>query len=352
MNTKYPLLNLMLNDMSKQDQLYRPTTFWEYGSSLIIKALDKFGIENFRTSESTRHFFVPGYTVVEYLEDPAKYDKLIEEFRKIVTDQRFVTRVERLFTGYTGAINDYRVLLASNINKKPFTDTISESQIGNPLEQIQFDGRYFSKSMLNYLLGLNFLKQTVDTKNIKTVMEIGGGFGTLGEILLGDERNEAFYINADIPPIGFVSSYYLQNLFGKEQIADYEVLKDFESLDIETLKKHYKGLNICSWQVPQLKGKIDLFVNFISFQEMEPEIVQNYCLYVDKLEPKYILLRNMQEGKRKQSETFKAGVIEPILGDDYNKFLPNYQLIAKDSAVYGFITEDGFHSELRIYERI
>ncbi len=352
MNTKYPLLNLMMKDMALQDQLYKPTAFWEFGSSQIIEALEKYGVENFRQSANTRHFFVPGYTVVEYLEDPEKYDKVVDDFRKMVTDQRFAIRIEKLFKGHTGAFNDYRVLLASNIDKKPFTDTISESKIGNPLEQIAFDERYFSKSMMNYLLGLNFLKRTVDTSNISTVMEIGGGFGTLGEILLGDKRNEAFYINADIPPVGFVSSYYLQEVFGKEQIADYEMLKDLEILDIETLKKKYMGLNLCSWQVPQLRGKIDLFVNFISFQEMEPEIVENYCNYVNKLEPKYILLRNMLEGKRKQSETFKAGVLDPILGDDYNKFLPNYKLIAKDSAVFGFITEDNFHSELRIYERI
>ncbi len=182
-------------------------------------------------------------------------------------------------------------------------------------------------------------------------MEIGGGFGTLGEILLQDDKNDIFYINADIPPVGFVSSYYLQEVFGKHNIADYENLRELEILNIKELQKQYIALNICSWQVPKLRGKIDLFVNFISFQEMEPDVVQNYCNYIDKLEPKYILLRNILEGKRKQSDEFQAGVIEPILGDDYNDFFPNYKFVKSDSAIYGFITEDGFHSQLRIYER-
>jgi len=351
MNTKYKLLNLMMDDMKNQNILYRPTTFWKHGSRLIIEELEKNDIKDFRNLSVTRSFFVPGYSAVEYFDNKEKYDPTIDEFDKLVGDKRFVTRLKRLFDGHSSAFNDYRVLQASNIDKIPYTNKVSESTVGNPIEQHQFNNRNFSRSFLNYLLGLNFLKQTVDTSKIQTVMEIGGGFGTLGEILLKDDRNKAFYINADIPPVGFVSSYYLQEVFGKENIADYQDTKKLEILDIDELKQKYKALNICSWQVPKLQGKIDLFVNFISFQEMEPDVVQNYCNYIDKLEPKYILLRNMQEGKRVQSENFQSGVKEPILGDDYNTFLPNYKLIAVDSEIYGFVTEDGFHSQLRIYER-
>lgn len=352
MKKSYPLLNLMLRDMNKQNKLYKPTTFWEVGSKIIIDTLEDNNLSDFRNLLVIRHYFVPGYSTVEYLDNNTKYDSIIKDFNKIVNDKRFTIRLQRLFTGDTSAFNDYRVLQSSNLNKAPYTDKVSESKVGNPLEQVNFNNRNFSRSFLNYLLGLNFLKQTVDTSDIKTVMEIGGGFGTLGEILLKDERNDAFYINADIPPVGFVSSYYLQEVFGKESIADYEDTKDLEVLDIHALKTKYDALNICSWQVPKLKGKIDLFVNFISFQEMEPDVVKNYCKYIDNLEPKYILLRNMLEGKRVQTEKFSYGVKTPILGEDYNNFLPNYELIASDSEIYGFVTEDGFHSQLRIYQRI
>lgn len=351
MNSKYKLLNLMANDMSLQSTLYKPTTFWEHASEVIIKELEENNIENFRNLSVTRSFFVPGYTAVEYLDNPLKYNKTIDEFDQIVGDQRFVIRLQRVFNGYTSAFNDYRVLKASNINKSPYTDIVSESKIGNPKEHATIDNKNFSRSFLNYLLGLNFLKQNVDTSKIKTVMEIGGGFGTLGEILLKDERNDIFYINADIPPVSFISSYYLQEVFGKESVATYEDLRDSEELNISDLKKKYRALNICSWQVPKLKGKIDLFVNFISFQEMEPDVVENYCKYVDKLEPKYILLRNMEEGKREKSEIHKVGVDKAILGDDYDTFFPNYKFVAQDSEVFGFVTEDGFHSQLRVYKR-
>lgn len=349
--TKYPLLNLMLEDMKHQDILYKPTAFWEHASEVLIQELEKYDIKEFRNLHMTRSFFVPGYSAVEYLENAKKYDVVIERFDALVQDKRFVTRLQRLFTGNTSAFNDFRVLQASNIDKSPYTDKVSESSVGNPLEQHSFEDRNFSRSFLNYLLGLNFLKQHVDSSSIYTVMEIGGGFGTLGEILLQDERNNAFYINADIPPVSFVSSYYLEEVFGKESIGNYEDTRSLDILDIDSLKKQYKALNICSWQIPKLRGKIDLFVNFISFQEMEPEVVQNYCVYIEKLAPSYILLRNMKEGKRVKSDDFLSGVDSPILGDDYNDFLPSYKLVAHDSSIFGFITEDGFHSELRLYQR-
>jgi len=351
MNTKYDLLNLMLEDMQKQDTLYKPTNFWENRSKIIIDEIERFDVKNFRKLTKTRYSFVPGYSAVEYLINKNKYDPTIEQFDKIVHDKRFVTRLQRIFNGESSAFSDFRVLNASNINKPPYTNKVSESSVGNPIEQHSFDNRNFSRSFLNYLLGLSFLKKTVDTSNIKTVMEIGGGFGTLGEILLGDDRNNIFYINADIPPVGFVSSYYLQEVFGKDQIACYDTTRDLETIDIDTFKQTHKALNLCSWQIEKLQGKIDLFVNFISFQEMEPDVVQNYCKHVERLQPKYILLRNMLEGKKKNTENFKNGVDKPILGDDYDKFLPNYELIATDSAIYGFITEDNFHSQLRIYQR-
>jgi hypothetical protein len=97
---------------------------------------------------------------------------------------------------------------------------------------------------------------------------------------------------------------------------------------------------------------VDLFVNFISFQEMEPDVVQNYLLHVDRLRAKFLLLRNLREGKQKVRKSGGVGVKNPIQGGDYDAFLPNYELIDTNTTPFGHQTEDGFHSELRIYQRI
>lgn len=351
MKEQMNLLYTMLEDMKKQDVLYRPTSFWEEGSKVIIKDLEDGGIEKFRSLKTSRGFFVPTYSYPFYYENKSLYKDLVVEMDKIVEDKKLNTRLEIFLSGKLQAFSDFRTLESSNIDKKPFTDRVSESNIGSPIEQFEFNNRKFSRSFLNYLLGLNFLKKHVDTNKISTVMEIGGGFGTLGEVLLGDDRNKCFYINADIPPVAFTSSYYLKEVFGKDKIADYGDLKLEEELNIKKLKNEYLALNICSWQIPKLKGKIDLFVNFISFQEMEPSVVLNYCKYIRELSPEFVLLRNIEEGKKKKDEDTLYGVEEPILGNDYDKFLPEYELIATDSMIFGFITEDNFNSQLRVYKR-
>ncbi len=348
----YPVLERMLQDMNTQSELYRPTAFWERALTSLVTGLKEGGIENFRALPQSLSFFVPTYAFPLHLMEKERLQPVIDTLHSLETPcKRSTLRVKNFLSGQQLAMADYRVQAASDIDCPPFTNAISESTTGNPLEQFEFDGRRFSRSFLNYLLGINFLKKHVKNQQIENVLEIGGGFGTLGEILLGDNRNNCFYIDVDIPPLSFVSAYYLGHVFGKEHIGSYEELRSSDLLEIEKLKKHYKAACLCSWQLPKLSGKIDLFVNFISFQEMEPFVVENYCNHILRLEPEFVLLRNLKEGKQKKTDSRPQGVETPILGTDYDTFLPGYNLIDTDTTIFGFLTEDGFHSELRLYKK-
>ncbi|MBT5935834.1 putative sugar O-methyltransferase [Sulfurimonas sp.] len=345
-------LQELLKEMSKQSSLYKPTTFWQEASKIISDELNAKDIKYFRAFDSSLSMFAPTYAFPYYLKNKSKFEPVQNLLEKTTDDIKSKIKLTNTITGKVQAFADYRVLNAGNIDSPPYTDKVSESNIGTPLEQFEFDGRKFSRSFLNYLLGLSFLKKHLDTEEIKTVFEIGGGYGTLGEILLGDSRNDCFYINADIPPVVHVSSYYLKEIFGESNIATFEELKDLDTIDIQSLKVNYKALNIPSWFTPKLQGSIDLFVNFISFQEMEPEVVKNYCKHVDRLSPKYILLRNIKEGKRKQDKDFLYGVKDPIKGINYDEYLSNYRLVTTDEAIFGLKMEDDFHSQLRLYKKI
>jgi len=84
---------------------------------------------------------------------------------------------------------------------------------------------------------------------------------------------------------------------------------------------------------------------------MEPDVVKNYLQHVNRLGAKYILLRNIREGKQKAKDKETIGVQNPIKGADYDIFLPNYGLIATNTIPFGYLTVDNFHSEVRAYER-
>ncbi len=333
------------------DKCYLPTHFWRMGAELLKSDIETFGIGTFRSLPSTLDFFVPTYRFNGMITDPQGYQKVIERCNSVLDSGKAKMGVVDFFSGCSQARSDYRVYLSSEQNRSPFTELFSESDVGAPIEQFEFKGKKYSRSSLNYLLGINFIKQHLQDIPVETVLEIGGGFGSLGEILLSDNRNNTFYINVDIPPTCLFSSYYLKEVFGNNEIADYLQLKTRPNLSIRELRKDHIGAILCPWQLPALSGEVDLFVNFISFQEMEPDIVQNYLAQVCRLKSKYVLLRNLREGKEIALKDSDVGVKKPTKSDDYDRYLPKYDLVAVNVLPFGFETIDGFHSELRLYKR-
>ncbi|QBF84005.1 putative sugar O-methyltransferase [Shewanella maritima] len=344
-------ISIISQDMKQADDKYLPTSFWQFGAKGLEQDLHQHGIENFRSMTSALSYFVPTYMFHGWATQQEKYHAMVATCeRQLNGDAKATLLMKDFLNGEMHARSDYRVLKATETQVKPFTDTFSESNVGNPLEQFEFDGRRFSRSSLNYLLGINFLKQQLGSIEINTVLEIGGGFGSLGEILLSDKRNNCFYLDVDIAPTCLFSTYYLQSVFGKDNIADYQDIKSLEQTSLTQLAQQYQGAVACPWQLPNISGELDLFVNFISFQEMEPDVVENYLKHVDRLNTKYVLLRNLREGKQLAKDGH-AGVKQQIKGEDYDRFLPNYQLVATNVHPFGFETIDGFNSELRLYKR-
>ena len=80
---------------------------------------------------------------------------------------------------------------------------------------------------------------------------------------------------------------------------------------------------------------------------MEPHIVKNYISHVQRLSPKWILLRNMREGKQLASKCI-VGVKEQITTEHYLEYFSDYKLVKSSILEYGFETVDGFSSELLV----
>jgi len=345
MKNKYPDLNAILEKNKSQKEIYLPSSFWEKASQKIIEEIEDFGIENFRHLRTPLGFFVPSYGVPTNSFTEEARDKILSSLEEDGSPKQ-VLAMKEFLSGYFHALSDYRVFISSNdLSKKPMLKNFSESTYGNPKEQFEFDQKKYSRSSLNYLLGLSFLKTHLDKgEEIKTVIEIGGGFGTLGEIL--NSSGGIKYIDIDIPPISYVAWNYLSNI-NDINIEPYIHIK--EKIIIEELKS-YSVFN--SWDIEKLEGTVDLFVNFISFQEMEPHIVENYLEHVKRLRTKWILLRNMREGKQIRKTQGGLGVEIPIRKEDYLKMMEDrYKLIATSVFPFGYKTVDGFHSELLLFKR-
>jgi len=338
--------NLLLNELKKQKDLYKPTIFWQDLSNKFIQMFNKSGLKNFRRNKLANNFFVPLYTQTR----EGKMKEIISISKKNTFSKRFKTDIIKFVSGENLAFKDYSTFKSGDLIKKlPYLQNFSESKFGNPKEQFIFEGKYFSRSSLNYLNGIVFLKQ--NTKNFvpKTILEIGGGFGSLAEILKFSGIEKFKYLSIDLPPLSVVSEYYLKKIFEPNSISDSEKLLKKSKININKLKKISC---LQSWQIENLRGKIDLFVNFISFQEMEPNVVANYLNYISKLKPKYILLRNLREGKQIKKKN-KIGVKKPTKLKDYiNCLKSNYKLVARNTIPFGYLTYDNFHSELLLFKKI
>jgi putative sugar O-methyltransferase len=341
----YPELQLARQDMLAQSELYRPTAFWDQASRMIEDELRSHGVERFRSLPSALGFFVPTYGTPGNSftgEQAAGLQAWLKEgFGPAVKPQ---LALGQFLSGESAALADYRVLLAADQPQRlPSLHRFSETSYGQPVEQFEFEGRRFSRSSLNYLLGLALLKKHLGEQTLGTVLEIGGGFGTLGEILASSGVDGQRYIDIDIPPTSFVAQSYLTHVLGASNVAGYSQTRDLPAIDIRALPQ---ASVLCSWQIERLRGTVDLFVNFISFQEMEPAVVANYLEQVTRLKARWVLLRNMREGKQIRTGPGSVGVETPIRSDDYLAMLPGYELAERNVLPFGYRTVDGFHSEL------
>lgn len=340
------LLEQMQADMAGQPALFQPTPFWQAASERIITELAAAGFADFRQLAAIRDFFVPSYGPPGNMLSPAQAAHLEATLLDTVArGSKTHLTLRQALDGEAWALADYRTFLAGDRPEiAPDLSRVSESTVGNPPDAFEIEDRRFSRSMLNYLHGLVFLKQQLGDTGIRTVLEIGGGYGTLGEILSQTGRDYA-YVDVDIPPTSAVASYYLAQQPGIE-LTDYEETRGEGPIAVPAPGRQ---MVLCPWQLPRLTGQVDLLWNFISFQEMEPEVVRFYLAQGARLGARYVLLRNMREGKQKRSAANPVGVDRPIRGEDYDTFLPGYRLQATNVFPFGYRTIDGYHSELRLY---
>lgn len=339
------ILQPMLDDMETAPTLYKPTNFWQSGLAGIVPDLEKLGVANFRTHPSAHFFYVPVYHSKTYARWSHVLDPMIARLppRKA---RRWRTRL----THSDRARAHYRLYRATVVDGGLDLDLVSESDAGGG-ERFAFDGRTYSLSMLNYLRALNLLKRAAPGFRPQSCLEIGGGYGTLGEILLKAEEG-AIYVNVDIPPVAAVSTWYLAEVFGRDKVLAYPDSRAMETIDLEALRGKYRAVVLCPWQLPRLKGRFDLFANFMSFQEMEPDVVANYISLVQPLTAGHALIRNHAHGKKTAAKEGEIGVMEKVTTDFIVSRFDGFDVAARDAFVHGELSEDGsYRSEVIVLSR-
>lgn len=289
------------------DEIYRPTSFWEPALDQLLGDMAQRGLENFKSWPIARVWFYPRYgSGFSYATIEATYQRAKEV--NPATNKSWLSGV---LSGGPEARRDFDVVCLSwDQQRWPFDLTgHGESGVGTPPQFYKLTGTEtgWTRPYLNYLLCLSALSKHVDTAP-KTFMEIGGGFGVLGEIVLSRDP-EARYVNFDIPPLVTVSSYYLKTLFG-DRVMTYDA-------DVATTGeiKVASSAVLPNWRIKDVRGDFDVFVNAYSFQEMEPDVVEHYIDAVAEAGVEHVVSLNSRNGKPKTHERGDkhwGGVVEPV----------------------------------------
>ncbi len=326
------------------ESFYQPGIFWEAALIKIENQFNQFGISKFRSDDTNLSFFVPTYGCPGNGFDSETVSRIYSSVEKNLNCKQRLF-LENKFNGYDHALSDYRAFKIANLDSDHFgLLDFSESKLGNPTEHFRFEGNWFSRSSLNYLLGLTFLLSVDPSFRPRRILEIGGGFGSLAEILEKSNYKQFKYLDLDLPIMANIAKEYISETFkdrASVSVTNHTLDKKFTFDQLEKMSF------LPNWRIEDLQGSIDLFVNFISFQEMEPHIVKNYISHVQRLSPKWVLLRNMREGKQLATDTI-VGVQKQIKSEDYLEFFSNYEFVKSSVLEYGFETVDGYSSELLV----
>lgn len=294
----------LLEEVERCDELYRPTTFWGPGVRSLLDDLRGRGLESFKSWPSAATWFYPmygsGFT-------PRGIDATFEAARKI-NDQVQGPWFRSALGGDQNARRDFDAArLAWDQARWPFDlERLGESEAGAPPQAYRLVGgssAFWTRPYLNYLLILAGLSRHVD-RPPRRFLELGGGFGILGEIVLSRDA-DAVYVNVDIPPLLTVASFYLDQLFG-DRVATYEGLPEAGRLELDG------SACLPSWRIRDVVRPFDVFVNSFSFQEMEPEVVEQYANDVAALDVPWVVSLNSRAGKAVQDAANPIGVRQPV----------------------------------------
>jgi putative sugar O-methyltransferase len=293
-----------MHEVAGCEPIYRPTTFWSSGVQALADDMERLGLERFKSWPSAGWWFYPRYG--NGLSKPALDAALAAVER--VQPGLSASSLRTALTGTHQARRDFdAVRLTWDHSRWPFDlEGLGESLAGSPPEAIRFEKSStvsLTRPYLNYLLILAGLSRHVEAPP-RRFLELGGGFGVLGEIVLSRDP-DAVYVDLDIPPLLTVASFYLDTLFG-DRVTTYEELGASGGLDVAG------SACLPSWRVRDVAGPFDVFVNSFSFQEMEPEVLERYVEDIAALGVEWIVSLNSRAGKPRKDGEHAVGVLEPV----------------------------------------
>jgi putative sugar O-methyltransferase len=284
--TDEDLLRVMLADAAAQPPQYQPGPYWRRTARAAAAQIAQLGLADFRGESSS---IGVSFTDAPYVD--LRHVLTTGLRRPIGAALRHLPGVRRLFDiqvaitrGHAAEARRLRSLVVARHPDTPRlldTYTLPPSLLGGCLDTVTIDGHEIATSYLILLHQLDHVAQTIDLTQVRTVLEIGSGFGANLHLLLANYPNLRKVVALDIPPNLYVSTQYLKAHYGAA-VRDYRATRAARPIRVAPDDAR-EILCLAPWQIEQLDTPIDLLWNAHSFQEMPAAVVANYAQQVARL---------------------------------------------------------------------
>ena len=292
------LLETMYKDHLAGPEIYHASKFWEKLNQLNIEWLKSDGLDNFKRTVNNNYFNWMVNTKSDYFlnvarpffakarRHPSKLLSLITtnigemHHRTYVTTSTQTTYFQRkIYALYLLFLFEF----VRDHDEFGLFDKLEEPIVGNPIV-IERKGKRISQDISNSYMEYSYIRHALgnDFPKIKTIAEIGGGYGRLSYLFhLLHQREGVKIILIDLPPALLVAQWYLRKVFPEAKTMTYRKFSSFSEI-----KKDFEESSICFLLPHQLEllpeGTIDLLINISSLHEMSRKQINKYYELIDK----------------------------------------------------------------------
>ena len=288
-------LTEMMNEIALARKEILPSKYWVELNKKNIDQLETSKYENFKHTLALNYFtFCIGFTDVQiqYLLRNLSTVTILKCAILTLFSHR-----HKYFSFKHSITYNFQVYLlwefAKSLDRDKSLDVLSEPSEGNP-PIIYSHKKLISQDLANSFLEYKSVVDSgIDMSKIKTIIELGGGYGRTAYVYLSLMKSIK-YIMVDIPPALYVAEEYLSHQFPSKKVFKFrpfrtfaEVQKEFTEADI---------IFLLPTQLDLLPPKCaDLFINISSFHEMRPDQIEYYFGKVDELTDKYLYFKEWKD---------------------------------------------------------
>lgn len=189
-----------------------------------------------------------------------------------------------MFMDYGGTLQKKQLeYLASTLGKSALKSLLNESKVGHPtLTDFTYQTSHNTIHHLSHLI--KFSQEThADLKQVKQVVEWGGGYGNLARIFLKINPHVT-YIMIDVPVFAFIQATYLSSVCGDEKV--HFVTKTHEKIEagkinivplnkkiLERFDVGATDIFISTWALSESSHYAQQFVESLSFFNAESLLI-------------------------------------------------------------------------------